>query len=140
MNRQKQDKRKKDPVIILLDLIIVILIFGLLKAGGSLLFYKSLDGGRSSFEQDAGRMAFDVERNDYASLISGKYINEINGKTDSSGYHALADYVEAASLYKVYETKGYTDRAKQQKAIMDSARSKMGELTVYADKADEMFK
>ena len=89
--------------------------------------------------QDAGRMAFDLERHDYASLIEGRYFNEFNGYK-AEGYHALADYVHAASMYKVYAAKGYTDKADRQKEIMDRSRKEMGELTIFADEVDEMFR
>ncbi len=133
-----KNKEKKDPVILLLDLIIIILIFVMLFVGGNALFYKNRADKRS-FSQDAGMMAFELERGDYAGLIQGKYINRFNGDTEAEEYYALGDYIEAASMYKVYAAKGYTDRMSEQKAIMDSSREKMGDLTVFADKADRMF-
>ena len=125
-------------MIRVLDLIIVLLIFVMLFVGQSAAFYKSRADKRS-FSQDGGMMSFELQQGDYAGLIQGKYINEFNGDTEMTGYNALAEYVEAASLYKVYDAKGYADRANEQKTIMDESRIKMKELTVFADKVDKMF-
>lgn len=138
MSKKIKEKKKKDPVIILLDIVIILLIFAMIYVGQSALFYKII-ADEKSFSQDAELMSFELQKGDYASLIQGKYINEFNGDTETAGYHALGEYVEAAFMYKVYKTKGYTDRANSKKAIMDEARVKMKELTVFADKADKMF-
>ena len=129
---------KKDPVIIVLDVIIVILIFVMIYVGQSALFYK-IRADRDSFSQDADMMSFELQRGDYAGLIRGKYANEINGDTKSTGYHALADYTEAAFRYRVYDTKGYTGRSKKEKSVMDEKRAAMKELSVYADRVDSML-
>ncbi len=133
-----KERKKRDPVILLLDLIIFLMIFVMLAVGFNALFFKNRADERS-FSQDAGMMSFNLQRGDYAALIQGKYINEFNGYTETAMYHALADYIEAASLYKVYAAKKDDVRAEEQKAVMAAARAEMGELTVFADKADEMF-
>ena len=137
MSRNKE-KKKQDPGITLLDLVIVVLIFVMIYNGFTAWFYKSRTE-RRSFSQEASMLAFDIERGDYVSLIQGKYINKFNGETEASEYYALADYIEAVSVYKVYAAKGYTDRASKQRKIMDKSRKEMGDLTVFADKADKMF-
>lgn len=133
-----KNREKKDPVILLLDLVIVALLFVMIYNGATALFYKDIADKRS-FTQDAGMLSFDLERGDYAGFIQGKYINQINGDTEAVSYYALADYIEAAFMYKVCAAKGYTDRAAGQKTIMDESRAAMGELTVFADKVDEML-
>ncbi len=133
-----REKKKKDPAILALDLMIVVLIFAIIYNGATAFFYKSRADKRS-FSQDAGMLSFELERGDYAGFIQGKYINQINGDTEAASYYALADYIEAASMYKVYSAKGYEDRAAEQKAIMDESRENMGELTVFADEVDSMF-
>ena len=139
MSKEKnRQKKKKDPIIILLDIIIVVLLFVMIYSAQSAIFFGSRVN-KKSFSQDAGMLAFDLQRNDYAAFIQGNYINEFNGDTQSEAYMALAEYIEAASMYKVYDTKGYTDRAGKQRTIMDESRNVMSELTVFADKADEMF-
>ncbi len=132
------EKKGKDPVIIFLDITIIILIFVMIYFGLTVFFYKSRADKRS-FSQEPGMMSFELQQGDYNGLIQGKYINEFNGDTEADGYHRLADYVEAASLYRVYDTKGYTDKADRQRAVMEDARIRMGELTVFADKVDKMF-
>ena len=137
MSRNKK-KDKRDPAVSFLDFIIVITVFAMIPVGFRMWFYL----GRMqthSFTQEASRMSFDLTRNDYASLIQGKYINEFNGINDTKSYHALADYTEAVSMYKIYVEKGYDDRAGEEKKAMDKARKDMGELTVFADKVDVMF-
>ncbi len=131
-----KEKKRKDPVIILLDIIIVALIFVTLYVGQSYVFYK-IRMNEETFVADPDKMAFELQRGDYAGLIQGKYMNEFNGNAETPGYHSLADYVEAAFAYKVYDAKGYTREANEQKAIMDEARVKMEELTIFADKVDK---
>ena len=137
MSKEKK-KKEQDPVIKWLDILIIILIFVMLGVGQSAFFYKTR-ADRKSYSQDAGMMSFELQKGDYAGLIQGKYINEFNGDTEASGYHSLADYTEAASMYRVYNTKGYADKANKQKVVMDKARTEMGDLTVFADKVDKMF-
>lgn len=136
---QEKRKQKKDPISVMLNLIIIVLLFVSFKVGGTMLIYMQLDKESSTFSQDANSFSFDLKNNNYASLIQGKYMNEINGKMTSSTYHELADYVEALSLYNVYLEKGYEEKALQQKEIMEESRNNMGALTVYADEVDEMF-
>ncbi|MBR5359412.1 MAG: hypothetical protein IK123_00860 [Lachnospiraceae bacterium] len=136
---KKKEKKKSDPVVTLLDIVIVVMIFAMIPVGYNFFFYLSRANTFSSFTQDASRMSFDLTRNDYASLIQGRYMNEFNGINDAVSYHALAEYTEAVSEYKVYVEKGYTDKADRQKKIMDNSRKKMGNLEIFADKVDVMF-
>ena len=133
-----KEKKRKDPIIILLDIIIVALIFVTLYVGQSYVFYK-IRMNEETFAEDAGKMAFELQRGDYAGLVQGKYMNEFTGNTETTGYHSLANYVEAAFAYKVYDAKNDAAKANEQKAIMDEARVKMEELTIFADKVDKMF-
>ncbi len=133
-------KSKSDPVVILLDLVIIIMIFVLIAVGYRLYFYKHIVTRSMTFMQDASRLSYDLGRNDYASLIQGTYVNRFNGYNDPKSYHALADYIEALSQYKIYYEKGYDDKARHQQEIMDKSRKEMGDLTIFADKADGMFK
>ncbi len=131
-------KKKLDPVNILLDLIIIILLFVTLFVGEGYLFYKSRVA-TMGFTRDEDRMAYDLEVGDYASLVQGKYMNEFNGKLEGSNYHALADYVEAASMYKIYETTGNKESSHEQELAMRALRVDMGVLNIFADNVDEMF-
>lgn len=133
-------KNKADPVVVLLDFVIVIMIFVLIVVGYRLFFYVHITTRSMSYTQDAQRMSFDLSRDDYAALIEGKYMNTFNGYDDPKSYHALAEYVEALSLYKIYNEKGYEDKAREKKAIMDRSREEMGNLSVFADKVDVMFR
>lgn len=133
-------KKKTDPVVVLLDLVIIALIFVMLIVGIEFYFNFSYEKRGGTFMQEANEMAFDLERNNYASLIQGAYMNKINGKTDTAQYHDLAEYTEAAFLYKVYAGKGNAAEAGEQKEIMDRARQDMGSLTIFADRVDGLIR
>ncbi|MCR5358000.1 MAG: hypothetical protein K6E63_11430 [Lachnospiraceae bacterium] len=135
----KNKKKKPDPVVMLLDFVIVVMIFVLIAVGFRLYFYVHLTTRSMKFSQDASRMSFDLSRDDYAALIEGKYMNTFNGNNDAKSYHVLADYVEALSQYKIFSKKGYDEKALEQKTKMDRSRKEMGDLSVFADKADVMF-
>ena len=137
MNKQT-DKKRKDPVIKVLDIIIVGLIFVMIYVGMNALFYMERADKRS-FEQDSSGMAFDLQEENYASLIQSRHINEINGNTKPEAYHLLADYVQAAFMYRIYDAKEYADRAALMQSVMDESRDGMGELEVFADKVDKMI-
>jgi hypothetical protein len=115
------------------------MIFVLIGVGYRLYFYRHITFRSMSYSQDASRMSFDLTKDDYASLIEGRYMNSFNGYDDPKSYHALADYIEALSRYKIYHEKGYDDKAADQKAIMERSRREIGNLTIFADKADELF-
>ena len=133
------DKKKKfDPVVLLLDIFIIVMVIGMIPVGYNFFFYKSRAKNFMNYTQDASKLSFDLGQNDYASLIRARYMNSFNG-IENTSYDALADYVEALSHYKVYNEKGYTDRAGEQMEIMQQSRGEMGELTVFADKVDKMF-
>ncbi len=125
-------------MIRVLDLIIVLLILVMICVGQSAGFYKSLADKRS-FSQEPDMMSFELKNNDYVGLIRGKYINEFNGDMEAAAYHSLADYTEAAFLYRIYDSKGYTEKADLQKTVMNDDRVNMKELTVFADKVDKML-
>lgn len=137
--RKDKKKKKFDPVVLLLDLIIIVMFFVMVMIGFNLLFYWEFAKESSTFMQDTDFMSYELQKNNYSGLIQGKYVNEIYGDNTNKSYHALADYVEASSKYKVYIEKGYDDRALEEKKIMDKARKKMGNLTVFADKSDRKF-
>lgn len=137
--KRNKEKKKADPVVGVLNVVIVIMVFVIIYAAFKFVFYWNFDRTSASFVQSASLMDYELSKNDYSGIIQGKYINEFNGITETKSYHALADYVEAASVYKVYDAKGYHDRASEQKAIMNKARIEMGELTVFADRMDRKF-
>lgn len=131
-------KTKVDPVNILLDLIITILIVAMIPVG--FLYYSAKSyAEKPSFTQDAQMMGFLLEKRDYAAFIQGRYVNSYNGDTSTDGYNALADYIEAAFNYKIYDAKNYKEKADNQKEIMNDSKVSMGSLTVFADKIDEMM-
>lgn len=134
-----REKKEKDLMIVALDLVIVLMLLLVIEAGGKLVHELRSADDFLSFKQDAKIMSFELQNNDYGALIQGKYINEFRGENDSKLYHALGDYVEAASHYKIYDSKGYNDKAKKQKEKMDNARDTMSELNIFADKVDDFL-
>lgn len=133
-------KKKKDPIVFILDLIIVAMSFALIIIGIFLWAERSRAKKYETFMQDASRMTYDLKKNDYASLIQGKYVNEINGYTETKSYHCLADYAEVSVLYRIYAKSGDEEKAVQLKDRMNSLREEMGSLSVYANQVDAMFK
>lgn len=132
-------KKKKDWVVSLLDSIIVLLLFLMIYVGTNLLFEMKVEKDLLYLQQDAAMLSYELSNEDYARIIQGRYLNEINGEKGNAMFHALADYVEASSKYKIYAEKGYTDRAQEQKEIMDQAYKSMGDLVIYTKKIDAMF-
>lgn len=139
MSKLKRKKAKTDFLVVLLDLIIAIMVFVILISAFNLYLCWDFANNSAGLSQDADMLSYELQNNDYASLIQGKYINDFNNKKEAKSYHALADYVEAASKYKVYLDKGYTNRADDERKIMDDARSRMDKLTIFADKVDKLF-
>lgn len=116
------------------------MILIMIEAGATLIHEIKFTKESNTFMQDANLMSFELQNNDYSSLVQGKYMNEFHGNNDAQLYHELGNYTEAAFHYKVYSNKGYEDRAKEQKEIMDNARNEMGKLEVFADKVDDFLR
>lgn len=133
-------KQKFDPVVILLDLIIIAMIYVMLVVGFNLYQNISYEKRSGTFMQDALLMSHDLQLNNYSYLVQGAYMNKINNYDDAVQYHELANYTEAAFLYKVFSEKGKQAEADRQKDSMDNARKAMGSLTVFADKVDVMIR
>jgi len=133
-----KDRKKTDPVNILLDLIIIIMIIAMIPVG--FIYYTSKSyAEKPSFSQDAQMMGFLLEKRDYAAFIQGRYINFFNGDTSTDGYNALADYIEADFKLKIYDAKNLGQKAAEQTDIKQKALDRMGQLSVFADKVDEML-
>ena len=135
-----KEKQKLDPVVILLDLIIIAMIYVMLVVGFNLYQNISYEKRSGTFMQDALLMSHDLQLNNYSYLVQGAYMNKINNYDDAVQYHELANYTEAAFLYKVFSEKGKQAEADRQKDSMDNARKAMGSLTVFADKVDVMIR
>ncbi len=135
-----KEKKKTDPIVVLLDLVIIAMIYVVLVKGFLLFSDISHEKKLGSFTQDSITMDFDLKKNNYAYLIQGMYMNKNNRYNKPAQYHALAEYTEAAFLYKVYDEKGYEAEAAGKKAIMDSTRKSMGSLTIFADRVDGMLR
>ena len=144
MNGRKQKpgrpkKKKTDWLVVLMDIMIIVLVFVILWAAFSFYFYWDFAKQSSSFIQNSDMMSYELQNNDYAAIIQGRYINEFNGKKENKSYNALAEYVEAASMYKVYVAKGYAEKASKERNVMDRSRIEMDKLTIFANRVDKMF-
>lgn len=135
----RKSKKEKDSIVFLLNFIISVLVVVVIVTGIRLYFALDFMREPSYFVQKADFMAHRLERADYAYLIQGKYVNESVGYEGNRFYHALAEYIEATSLEKVYTEKGYTERADKQKKIKEEARKKMGNLIIFTEKIDKLF-
>lgn len=132
-------KKKNDPVVLFLDLIILVLVYVMIVAGIRFYYHMHYEKWSGTFMQEASVMSFDLEKNNYADLIQGSYVNQINDYHDTQQYHDLAAYTEAAFYYKVYVAKGKEEEAAREKDIMNESRNAMGSLTVFADRVDTMI-
>lgn len=136
---QNKKRKKSGPAVIFLDAIIVVMVFAVIAVGYNLWDNMRFAKEMSYFTMDASQMAFTLENSDYARMIRGKYINEINGNTKPEQFHKLADYIEAAFDYKIYVEKNYEERAKEQKKKMEEIREDMDNMLIFADYIDDMF-
>ena len=133
-----KDRKKTDPVNILLDLIIIIMIIAMIPVG--FIYYTSKSyAEKPPFSKDAQMMGFLLGNRDYAALIQGRYINTYNGDTSTEGYNALADYIEADFKLKIYDAKNLKQDAQKQEEIKQNALDQMGQLSVFTGQVDEMF-
>ncbi len=133
--------KKHDAINMFLDILIVAALFWLVICIFNLAFSHSVrDLGDST--RDVGMFSFELRQDNYADMIHSRHYNIAAGLTEDkkpefTEYYALSEYYENAFLYKVYDAKGYTQRAEKSKSIMDEALDKAGDLKIMADKIDK---
>ena len=95
------------------------------------------------FAKEEELMSAQVEENNqYESMkkrIKYMYENKINNVKENAELtqcYAVAEYFEAASLYKAYASNGNTDKAQKYLDVMAKAYSEMGDVSYLAEDID----
>lgn len=86
--------------------------------------------------QDEQHFFYSLESESYAEMVQATYTNRFAGVRmtgDMEEMYGVGDYVYAASLYRVYESAGDADRAKEYMERMEDAYDEMGIYAVVAN-------
>ncbi len=127
-NQQKTVLRVLDVTIVLLCIAIACVVVGIVKE----YIYDN------TYKVAGENYLFQMRDNDYHALVGYAYTDsDITG--DKVEYVAVAKYFEAASLYKVYETSGDTQRQERMLVRMNEEAGKISKLTSEKDKIDELL-
>lgn len=90
-------------------------------------------------EQDANSFWWNYDSGRYVDNIKYMYENKINDvkeNTELTQCYAVAEYFEAASLYKAYVSSGNNDKAQKYLDVMEKAYSEMGDVSYLAEDID----
>ncbi len=131
------ENKRKSPVNLVLDIVIVLLCFALV---GAAAFAISSFHDSFGWAYDADSFYYRLSDGDYGAAVEMYYLNQANNvKADDElrQYYAVAEYFEAASFYKAFSYAGDELRAEKYLAHMDEAESRMGALSFEADKINE---
>ena len=127
------NKPKRSPAALVLDIVIGLLCVALIGAAAfaATSFYDSF-----GFDYDADSFYYRLTDGDYSQMVEMYYYNEANGvKADSElrQYYAVAEYFEAASWYKAFDSAGDSARAAEYETKMADAGNDMGALSMVAE-------
>ena len=90
-------------------------------------------------EQAANTFWWNYDSGRYVDNIKYMYENKINNVKENAELtqcYAVAEYFEAASLYKAYASNGNTDKAQKYLDVMAKAYSEMGDVSYLAEDID----
>ncbi len=130
-------KKKRSPVILILDVVIGVLCVITVSVGAFAVASFREDW---SFRFDADSFYYRLQDESYGTLVGMYYMNEAAGveaDEDMLQYYGVAKYFEAASYYKAYENVEDTKEMKKYQTKMKEAKSQMGELQFVSEKVDE---
>ncbi|MBQ4537729.1 MAG: hypothetical protein II994_08970 [Lachnospiraceae bacterium] len=88
------------------------------------------------FHYDDESFYWKLENEDYGNLVDIYHYNEAAGVSVDPEYHAVAEYIEAASFCKAYADAGQTEKAAKYAAQMEQAIQQMGSLSVSKEAID----
>jgi len=133
------ENKRKSPVNLVLDIVIVLLCLALVAAAAF-----AVSSFRDSFgwAYDADSFYYRLSDGDYGSAVEMYYLNEANKvKADDElrQYYAVAEYFEAASFYKAFRDAGDEGSAERYLARMEDAERRMGVLSFEAGKIDDIL-
>lgn len=125
---------KTDLKNIITNIIIVILSIILVFFSVSLI--SQLVNYKSAYQASENTLYMQIRDGDYFSMLDEVKQNRILGVHENAEYkecYAVADYFEAASLYKAYMENGQEKMAAKYKEKMTESQKKMGDLTYTAE-------
>ena len=126
------ENKRKNPLHLLLDILIGILCLALV---GAAAFALSSYQDSFGWEYDADSFYYRLSDGDYASMVEMYYLNEaydVKPDEELCMYYGAAKYFEAASWYKAYLDAGEDERAAEYLARMTAAEEEMGALSMVA--------
>lgn len=126
------NNKRKNPVHIVLDIVIGILCIALVGAGA---FAVSMWQESFGWEYDADSFYYRLSDGDYGAMVEMYYLNEaynVEPDEELNMYYGAARYFEAASWYKAYSEAGDDARAVAYRLTMDEAEAQMGALSMVA--------
>ena len=126
------NNKQKNPVHLVLDIVIGLLCLALVGAGA---FAISMWQESFGWQYDADSFYYRLSDGDYGAMVEMYYLNEANDvrpDEELSMYYGVAKYFEAASWYKVYDDSGDAARAADYRETMEVAQKQMGALSMVA--------
>lgn len=122
---------------------IVLIVLSFTFVLGILGFFVILNEMDTVFERDTESFWWNYESGRYADCISYKYENmcgKIRTTDELEQCYAVADYFEAASLYRAALHTGDTDKAEKWLAVMEETYQKLGDVAYLADEIKTKLK
>lgn len=126
---------QKKTIITVLNVVIVLLCIGIAGATISAVREYIYD---NTYDVDGENYLWKMKDGDYWDLID--YIHwDTDITEDKLEYIAVAEYFEAASFYKAYESGGDSQKAEEKLMQMNDAAGRMGQLIGEKEKIDTML-
>lgn len=117
-------------VLVFLSITLVVVVMAL---------FSELSYINNSYERSASSFWWDYDSGIYVDSVRSRYENLVRGVEETpelTQCYAVAEYFEAASIYKAAAFTGNTDKAQKYLEVMAEAYSKMGDVSYLADDID----
>jgi len=124
--------KRKNPVHLVLDIVIVLLCLALV---GAAAFAVSMWQDSFGWEYDADSFYYRLSDGDYGAMVEMYYLNEaydVEPDEELDMYYGVARYFEAAGWYRAYSEAGGELRAAAYRQAMTAAEEQMGALSMVA--------
>lgn len=131
------ENKRKSPVNLVLDIVIVLLCLALV---GAVAFAVSSFHDSLGWAYDADSFYYRLSDGDYGAAVEMYYLNQAyDAKADAElqQYYAVARYFEAASFCRAYSDAREDGWVQHYMQRMDEAERDMGPLSFEADKINE---
>ncbi len=136
---KKKINRKKKPIIIILDILIVVLTVCAVGAG---VFAVNMLNETYASSYDTESFYYRLNDESYAQMVEMYYSNEmadVEADEELEQYYGVAKYFEAASYYVMYQKAGDQEKVIKYQEEMAEAKEDMGELAFVSDKIMSKF-